>query len=239
MIKLLIKLFVLTWNIIPAVPTSTATVKIQRKSLSRTWATYFQSSMIWENTVIASPASGGSGASNGSFFSKLEQIVSDFGIKFLNLRERNPGVILHQYSNKYFRFISKKKLCNETLQPVPASRKFARGRQPQVGWERLNSYPHLLLVLLLGLSDEQNAVQRLVYLGTEMARPALGLARHSLLRTGHGNALYLHRLISNVFSGTPMNPAPSVELNRLAVYTEWRSDEWLVQFLFDLTVRNL
>jgi hypothetical protein len=31
---------------IPTVPTSTATVKIHRKSLSITMATYFQSSMI-------------------------------------------------------------------------------------------------------------------------------------------------------------------------------------------------
>lgn len=231
----------MTWNIIPAVPTSTATVKIQRKSLSRTWATYFQSSMIWENT------SSGHRDTCPGWTRGQEWVISfqnwiklcHFGIQFLNLRERNPGVILHQYSNKYFRFISKKKLCNETLQPVPASRKFARGRQPQVGWERLNCYPHLLLVLLLSLSDEQNSVQRLVDLGTEMARPAPCLARHSLRRTGHGNALYLHRLILNVFSGTPMNPAPSIELNRLAVYAEGRSDEWLVHFLFDLTVRNL
>ena len=35
-----------TWKIIPAVPTSTATVKIQRNRRSSTWATYFQSSMI-------------------------------------------------------------------------------------------------------------------------------------------------------------------------------------------------
>ena len=39
-----------TWKMMPAVPTSTATVKIQRKSLSRTWATYFQSSIIWTKT---------------------------------------------------------------------------------------------------------------------------------------------------------------------------------------------
>ena len=41
------QLLLFTWKMMPAVPTSTATVKIQRKSLSRTCATYFQSSMIW------------------------------------------------------------------------------------------------------------------------------------------------------------------------------------------------
>ena len=36
-----------TWKIIPAVPTSTATVKIHKNNLSNTWATYFQSSIIY------------------------------------------------------------------------------------------------------------------------------------------------------------------------------------------------
>ena len=46
----LFQLRLVTWKMMPAVPTSTATVKIQRKSLSRTWATYFQSSIIWTKT---------------------------------------------------------------------------------------------------------------------------------------------------------------------------------------------
>ena len=44
-----------TWRIIPAVPTRTATVKIQRNRRSRTMATYFQSSRIWrerDNAII-------------------------------------------------------------------------------------------------------------------------------------------------------------------------------------------
>lgn len=37
-----------TCRMIPAVPTQTASVKIQRNSLSSTMATYFQSSFTWE-----------------------------------------------------------------------------------------------------------------------------------------------------------------------------------------------
>ena len=40
------------WSMIPAVPTNTATVKIQRKSRSSTIATYFQSSITWNHTSI-------------------------------------------------------------------------------------------------------------------------------------------------------------------------------------------
>lgn len=35
------------WRMIPAVPTTTASVKIHRNSLSSTIATYFQSSLTW------------------------------------------------------------------------------------------------------------------------------------------------------------------------------------------------
>ena len=46
------RLYILpTWRMIPAVPTSTATVKIQRKSRSRTMATYFQSSRIYGEII--------------------------------------------------------------------------------------------------------------------------------------------------------------------------------------------
>ena len=41
-----------TWKMMPAVPTSTATVKIQRNRRSSTWATYFQSSIIWNEIKI-------------------------------------------------------------------------------------------------------------------------------------------------------------------------------------------